>query len=291
MEKECREPIQRSGPSRAGNARIPLRSEDEIAAIGRACRVVGLVLDATTKACQPGMTTADLATVARNAIDEAGGESLFRGYTRGGATPFPGDVCISVNEEVVHGIPGDRIIREGDVVKVDCGVRLSEWCGDGATTILVEPVADESRRLAQATRYVLDLAIDMMNPGVLWSDIARAMQTASEEAGFGVVTDYVGHGIGRSLHEPPKVPAFAAGWDWIDDFVLRPGMVLAVEPMLTAGLPEVVRLNDGWTVATRDRRPAAHEEHTIAVRDDGVLVLTGPRLSDEAPVHRSEGAW
>jgi methionyl aminopeptidase len=258
-----------------GKLKVSLRSDDEVDAIRSAARAVGLTLQACRDVCRIGMTTRELADAAADVIRSTGGESLFRGYRRGAAPPFPGDVCISVNEEVVHGVPGDRIIRDGDLVTVDCGVRLNGWCGDGATTLQIGAVKPLHRRLARATRDVLELAIDMMEPGVLWSDIARAMQTAGEDAGFGVVRDFVGHGIGRELHEPPKVPAFVDGWNGMTDFVLRPGMVLAVEPMLTAGTPETVGLTDGWTVVTRDRRWAAHEEHTIAVRDDGVEVLSG----------------
>jgi methionyl aminopeptidase len=254
--------------------RIPRRSEAQIEAIGKACRIVALALDAVEEAARPGVTTAELNAIARELIEGQGGTSLFRGYTRASAPPFPGDVCLSVNEQIVHGVPSERIIVDGDVVTIDCGVRFQGWCGDAARTLLVGEVTEEARRLARTTRNVLELAIDMMTVGALWSDIARAMQTAAEDAKFGVVVEYVGHGIGKQLHEPPKVPAFATGWDWRRDFVLRPGMVLAIEPMLTAGSPQVASLDDGWTVATRDGSLAAHEEHTIAVRDSGIEVLT-----------------
>jgi methionyl aminopeptidase len=254
--------------------RIPRRTDAEIKAIAQACRIVAQALDAVQTATRPGLTTAALAEFARETIEQAGGKSLFRGYTRGDAPPFPGDVCLSVNEEIVHGVPGERIIADGDVVKIDCGVRYAGWCGDGARTLLVGEVTEEARRLAQTTKDVLALAIDMMKAGALWSDIAKAMQTAAQDAQFGVVVEYVGHGIGRELHEPPKVPAFATGWDWSRDFVLKPGMVLAVEPMLTAGSPRVASLDDGWTVVTRDRSLAAHEEHTVAIRERGPQVLT-----------------
>lgn len=257
------------------NLRIPRRTEAEIEAIARACRIVRLVLDTIEETARPGVTTANLAKIARDLIEREGATSLFRGYTRGSAPPFPGDVCISVNEEVVHGIPSERIIADGDVVKIDCGVRYEGWCGDGARTLLIGEVTDEARRLAQTTKDVLALAIDMMKAGALWSDIAKAMQTAAEEARFGVVVEYVGHGIGRELHEPPKVPAFATGWDASRDFVLKPGMVLAIEPMLTAGSPEVRSLDDGWTVVTQDGATAAHEEHTVAIREFGAQALTG----------------
>jgi len=257
-----------------GKLRIPLRNAEETEAIRRAGRVVANVLDVARQACSPGMTTAELSDICLAEIRRHGAESLFRGYRRGKLPPFPGDVCISVNEQVVHGIPGERIIREGDLVKVDCGVRLNGWCGDGARSILVGRTDEKLRKLVDATRNVLALAVDMMQPGTPWSDIALAMETAAAATGFGIVLDYVGHGVGRELHEPPKVPAFATGWDWKFDFVLRPGMVLAVEPMLTAGSPRVESLPDGWTVATCDGGFAAHEEHTIALTERGASILT-----------------
>jgi len=178
-----------------------------------------------------------------------------------------------VNEEVVHGIPGIRVLAEGDIISVDCGVRLDGYCGDAAITVPVGKVAPEIQRLIDVTREALDVAVREIRPGRKWSDVARQMQKKVEQAGFSVVREFVGHGIGRSLHEDPKVPNFVERGARTFDLV--PGLTLAVEPMVNMGGADVCFGDStGWTVVTRDRRWAAHFEHTIAVTDSGCDVLT-----------------
>ncbi len=243
-------------------------------------RLVREALDRCRAICRPGVTTAQIDAEAVKVLAEnPGAVPLFKGYPAPGpSTPaFPAVTCISVNEEVVHGIPGPRVIEEGDLVSVDFGVRLNGWCGDSATTILVGQVPTRWRELCEVTEHVLEIAIENIRPGVRWSAVARQMQTYAEEAGMGVVKDFVGHGIGRQLHEEPKVPNFVGPELLRNDIELTPGMVLAVEPMCCLGTERVRLLNDGWTVVTADGKPAAHYEHSIAVTSNGCEVLTDGR--------------
>jgi methionyl aminopeptidase len=223
----------------------------------------------------PGLTTRDMEDEARRLTDASGAESLFLGVPgRGKAGPFPAYLCVSVNEELVHGIPSRRALRDGDIVSVDFGVRLDGWCGDAAETFLVGTVAPDVKRMVDVTRNVLEMAIRMARPGQRWSHVARAMQTYVEGEGFSVVRDFVGHGIGRDMWEDPKVPNFVSPELEARDIMLAEGMVLAVEPMVNQGRPAVDTAQDGWTVLTRDRRPAAHFEHTLAIRAGGCEILT-----------------
>ncbi|MEQ9454638.1 MAG: type I methionyl aminopeptidase [Phycisphaeraceae bacterium] len=255
---------------------ITLKTPDQIKKMRAAGRVVRRVLDRCIEICQPGATTQQIDDAAQKVIDDAGAKGLFRGYP--GPTPFPATLCISVNEEVVHGIASDqRVIQDGDIVGVDCGVNLDGWCGDSATTILVGNVAPEVRDLCTATQHVLQIAIENARPGRSWSQVAKLMQGYAESRGYGVVRDFVGHGIGRKLHEDPKVPNFVNNHLLQNDFQLKPGMVLAIEPMCNLGTADVVTLSDGWTVVTADRKPAAHYEHTVAVTENGADVLTDGR--------------
>ncbi|MCA9292124.1 MAG: type I methionyl aminopeptidase [Phycisphaerales bacterium] len=258
---------------------IPIRTEAEIACIGAAGRIVADALASMVEAAAPGVTTAELDAIAREVIDGSGGTSLFRHYpTYEPGTGFPGTVCISVNDEVVHGIPGPRALESGDVVTVDCGVGLGGWCGDAARTFVVGDAAIAARDLITTAESILQMAIDMVQPGVWWSEIAAPMARRAEESGYGVVTAYVGHGIGRRLHESPQIPAFVSKkFRQQGDFPLLPGMVLAIEPMLTLGTSRTLVSSDGWTVRTEDGLAACHVEHTVAVRAHGAEVLTSPR--------------
>jgi methionyl aminopeptidase len=221
----------------------------------------------------PGVTTAQLNEIAEKKIADAGAKALFLGVENPQARfPFPASICSSVNEEVVHGIPDDRPLAEGDIVSVDCGVRLKGYCGDSARTFAIGVVDAQTTALLRCTREALQIAIDEARPGVAWSSVARKMQQHVERAGFGVVREFVGHGIGREMHEEPKVPNYA---DRNGDFQLAAGMTLAVEPMVTAGRPAVVfRDRDCWSVVTKDRSNAAHFEHAIAITNDGCTVLS-----------------
>jgi methionyl aminopeptidase len=260
---------------------IILKSAREIELIRNAGRLVFRVLERMRERVRENVTTAELNAAAEKVIAEGGGTPLFKGVVNPHARyPFPAALCISVNEQVVHGIPDGRALRKGDIVSVDCGVRLAGYCGDAATTIPVLPIAPQTQRLLDVTRQALDLAIEEIRPGRMWSIIARKIQAFVEGQGMSVVRDFVGHGIGRDMHEEPKVPNY-----WSDrqkkknpDFELRPGMVLAVEPMVNLGRADVEYGNaDRWVVVTKDRKYAAHFEHTVAVTERGCDVLTNGR--------------
>ncbi len=255
---------------------IVLKSAREIEAMRRAGALVRRVLDRMEDVADVGVTTARLNEIAEEMIAEAGATPLFKGVVNPDARfPFPAALCTSVNEEVVHGIPSDRPLSSGDIVSIDCGVRLDGYCGDSAVTLAIGEVSGEVERLMRVTRRSLEMAIEKSRPGVMWSEIARAVQTYVEKERFSVVRDFVGHGIGRDLHEEPKVPNY---WDRRQrnkDFRLVEGMVLAVEPMVNMGTASV-EYGDGnrWVVVTKDRRAAAHYEHTIAITAGGCDVLT-----------------
>jgi methionyl aminopeptidase len=233
-------------------------------------------LDRSAELIRPGVTTAELNEEAERIIAAAGAVALFKGVTHPQAKfPFPAALCTSVNEEVVHGVPGDRRLHSGDVVSVDCGVKLKSYCGDAARTFPVGEVAPEVRKLLDVTRQALELAVAEIAPHRRWSEIARLMQRHVERAGFAVVRDFVGHGIGQEMHEEPKVANYHDRSQAKHDFEIKPGMVLAVEPMVNAGRAEVEYADaTGWPVVTKDRTWSAHFEHTIAVGDDGAVVLT-----------------
>ena len=238
-------------------------------------RVVHNVLQHCREICRPGITTQEIDEQAYQSIVAEGAKGLFKNYpTYKPGEGFPSNLCISVNETVVHGIAGEQVIQDGDIVGIDCGVQLDGWCGDSATTILVGNVQPRVQKLCEVTEHVLELAIENIRPGRKWSQIARLMQNYAERAGLGVVRDFVGHGIGQKMHEDPKVPNFVSRDLLRNDIVLREGVVLAIEPMCNLGSSEVVTLNDGWTVVTTDRQPSAHYEHTVAVTANGTDVLT-----------------
>jgi len=269
--------------------------------VRRAGRIVAEALAAATEACRPGRAAAEVSDAVAEVLRARGAESLFRGYRQRNAPPFPAEACVSVNEQVVHAIPGWRALQPGDLVTIDVGARKDGWCADAATTILIPggPRDDDLYALVSATRSILQHAVERMTPGVRWSDLALELERRTDETGFGLVTEFVGHAIGRELHETPKAPAYASGYVG-PDFVLEPGVVLAVEPILTLGrgpatvpsaspepgsrgpsgkgLPAwrmpVRTLEDGWTVVTVDGAPACHEEHVVAVRPGAGDVLT-----------------
>lgn len=261
------------------NTAIVLKSPREIELMRAAGRLVHQILDAMAGLVRPGVTTAQLNEETTRIIRDAGATALFLGVRNPQARfPFPASICSSVNAEVVHGIPNDRPLRDGDIVSVDCGVRLKGYCGDSARTFAVGKISREAQKLLDVTSATLDLAIQEIKPGVRWSRIAKLMQKMVEDAKFGVVTDFVGHGIGREMHEEPKVPNYYDRSQKSTDFELVPGMTIAVEPMVTAGSPDVEFADkDRWTVVTKDGSLAAHFEHTIAVTNDGVDILTDGR--------------
>lgn len=256
--------------------RLVLRSPREIELMRAAGRIVRQVLTEVARHVRIGVTTAELNRVAEAIIDAAGGTALFHGVqTTGTKFPFPAALCISVNDEVVHGIPGARRLADGDIVSVDCGVRLKGYCGDAATTIPVGTIKPVARHLLDVTSQSLDLAIERMRPGVRWSEVAGEIQRFVEASGCTVVREFVGHGVGTDMHEEPKVPNYTDAKQRKEDFVLQPGLVIAVEPMVNAGRAEVAcRDPSGWTQVTKDGSLSAHFEHTVAVTENGVSLLT-----------------
>lgn len=257
-------------------SKIVIKSAREIELMRVAGRLVHAVLCEIKAHVRPGTTTAELDEIAARRIGEAGATALFKGVVNPQARfPFPASICSSINEEVVHGIPNDRPLADGDIVSIDCGVRLSSYCGDSAITIAIGQPKQRARKLMDVTQEALALAIGEIRPYVRWSTIARQMQKYIEDHGFSVVREFVGHGIGRQMHEEPKVPNYVERRDRQSDFELVPGMTLAIEPMVTAGCPEVeYRDADRWTIITKDRSLAAHFEHTVAVTDEAAAVLS-----------------
>lgn len=256
-----------------------LKSKSEIERMRRAGAIGHEILEKMKAAAVAGISTLELDELARVELEKAGGVGMSKNYpTYRPGEGFPGHTCISVNEEVVHGIPGPRVLRDGDVVTLDLALKVDGYCSDTAITVPIGKITPLKQKLLDVTKATLDLAIANMKPGRKWSDIARLMQHNVERNGFGVVREFVGHGIGRSMHEDPKVTNFVTAEQLRSDFTLRVGMTLAVEPMVVAGRRDVVLLEDGWTVVTEDRQPAAHFEHTVAVTETGVDVLTDGRI-------------
>jgi methionyl aminopeptidase len=244
-----------------------LRSADEIARIRDACRVVRDVLDVLVAACRPGVTTWELDRLAAEGARARGAAPAFLGYQG-----YPASLCVSVNDEVVHGIPSrDRVVREGDLVSLDFGVVLDGWFGDSARTLAVGPVSDVAARLVETCAGALARAIEAARPDGALGDLGAAVVAHVRPRGFSVVRDFVGHGIGRRLHEPPQVPNVGRAGEGLR---LRAGMVLAIEPMVNAGDADVETLDDGWTAVTADGSLSAHFEHTVAVTENGPEILT-----------------
>ncbi|MFH1616518.1 MAG: type I methionyl aminopeptidase [Planctomycetota bacterium] len=258
---------------------ITLRSRREIELLSKAGAVVAEVLCELRESARAGMTTAELNRIAERSSARAGVEALFKGVKNPTARKkFPGTICTSINEEVVHGIPSEKVVlKPGDVVSIDYGVRLNGYCGDSAITFGIGCLEDTKQRLIEATRRMLDIAIERIRPGLKWSRIAGEMQAFVESAGFSVVRDFVGHGIGTEMWEDPKIPNFVSAELLANDIVLQEGMILAIEPMVNIGVSDVRTLQDGWTVVTVDKKCSAHFEHTIAVVKDGCEVLTAQR--------------
>ncbi len=257
---------------------IVYKSGDEIEKIRTSSRLVAEVLRLLVAAIGPGVTTLELDRLAEDYVARNGAKAAFKGY-RG----FPASVCISINEEVVHGIPSPhRRLKEGDIVSLDFGVLKDGYYGDAATTVPVGAVSQEVERLIRVTRESLYLGIEQARPPARLGDISHAIQRHAEEAGYSVVRAFVGHGIGSSLHEAPQVPNFGSPGQGPE---LRPGMVLAIEPMVNMGTHDVRVLDDQWTVVTADKSLSAHFEHTIAITENGTEILT---LSDGGGANASE---
>ena len=246
---------------------IELKSTDELATMRAAGLVVARTLDQIRTSLTPGMTTLDIDTIARDMLSTHGATSNFLGYHG-----FPAVICVSVNEEVVHGIPGKRVLREGDLVSVDFGAVVDGWHGDAAISIAVGELPADVRALSEATEASMWAGMRQARVGGRLTDISHAVEQSLRVSGsFGIVEDYGGHGIGSSMHMAPHVLNYGAAGKGPQ---LKAGMALAIEPMATLGEPEVGVLADDWTVVTIDQRPAAHWEHTVAITDEGPWVLT-----------------
>ena len=251
---------------------IHLKSKRELQTMREAGRHVGEILLAMRELARPGVSTAEIDRAARLEISKRKLESSFLGYGPGGAPPYPAVICTSINAEIVHGIPGERELVEGDILKLDFGVIYRGFHGDSALSIPVGEISEESRRLIEATRRSLYEGIKRMCPEQRLGDVGHAVQELAEGQGYSVVRDFVGHGVGRELHEPPQLPNFGRPGRGPR---LRAGMVLAIEPMVNLGSPEVnVSEDDGWTATTADGQRSSHFEHTVAITDNGPEILT-----------------
>lgn len=262
--------------------RIKYKSVEEIRLQREACLAVAEILDEVCAAVAPGVSTWELDQIAARGIKQRGVTSAFLGYY-----DYPAVLCTSVNEVVVHGIPRkDVVLVDGDIIGIDFGVFKHGYCGDATRTVFVgQEIAPEVRKLVDVTRESLDLGIDQCVPGNRLGDIGEAVQKHVELNGFSVVRSFVGHGIGRAMHEDPPVPNYGRAGTGKR---LKSGLVIAIEPMVNAGAHEVEVLDDKWTAVTKDRRLSAHFEHTIAITDDGPWVLSRPQSTPGNPAHQSE---
>jgi methionyl aminopeptidase len=242
------------------------KTPQQIAHMRRAGRVVAEMHEECIRAAKPGATTADLDRAARDVLERRHARSNFLGYHG-----FPAVACVSPNEVIVHGIPGNRRLEDGDIVSIDCGAIVDGWHADAAVTVGVGDIDDESQRLIEVTRRSLGAAIDQVQTGHRLTDIGAACEQVVRQAGLSVVREYVGHGIGTAMHEEPDVPNYGPAGRGLR---LRPGVVLAIEPMVNAGRAETRLLDDGWTVVTADGTRSAHFEHTVALTDHGAEILT-----------------
>lgn len=248
-----------------------LKTEDEINLLRNANQLVGQTLTEVAKIVKPGVTTRELDTLAEQFIRDHGAVPTFKGFPNPYGSPFPASLCTSVNEVVVHGIPNDEPLKEGDIVSVDCGALLDGFNGDSCYTFCVGEVSEEIKQLLRVTKESLYKAIDQAIVGRRIGDISYAVQSHCEQYGYGVVKEFVGHGIGREMHEDPQVPNYGRQGTGKQ---LKNGLCIAIEPMITLGSPEIQLMEDRWSVITRDRKPAAHFEHTIAIHHGKAEILS-----------------
>lgn len=254
---------------------IIIKTAEEIAALREAGRINAGALDAVRRAIRPGVTTAELDAIAEDFIRSHGAVPVFLNYPNPSYSnaPYPATITASINDELVHGIPGPRKLRAGDIISIDCGCTYRGFVGDAAFTVGVGTIAAEAERLVRVTKEALDKAIEVSRPGNRLGDVSAAVQHCAESYGYNVVREYTGHGVGREMHEDPLIPNWGTPHTGV---FLRAGMVYAPEPMLMAGSPAVYVKRDLWTVATRDHHLCAHFEHTIALTDGEAEILTLP---------------
>jgi methionyl aminopeptidase len=252
---------------------IVLKSKDELNRMRVASSITAEILAVIAERARPGVTTGELDAIAEEQTRKRGAVPAFKGYTVGGRT-FPATVCVSINDEVVHGIPSrQRVLRDGDIVGLDFGVSYEGFYGDSARTVAIGRVGEDAQRLIAVTQTALQAGIEAMQPGRHLVDVSAAIEDVVEGAGFSIVREFVGHGIGRRLHEDPQVPNYRTG---ARGPRLQEGLVLAVEPMVNLGRPEVELLEDGWTAVTRDGSLSAHFEHSVAITATGPYILSLP---------------
>lgn len=251
---------------------IYLKTEDEIELMRAANQLVAQTLAEVGKAIQPGVTTAQLDRLAEEFIRDHGAEPTFKGFPNPYGGPFPGSICTSVNEVVVHGVPSEQtILRDGDIISVDCGTLLNGYNGDSCYTFMVGEVSEEVQRLLRTTKEALYKGIEAAVAGHRVGDISYAVQTHCEAQGYGVVREFVGHGIGKEMHEDPQVPNYGRRGQGKQ---LKNGLCIAIEPMIAMGTYEVYMMPDKWTIKTRDGKPAAHFEHTLAIHHGKPEILS-----------------
>lgn len=252
--------------------KIFLKTEDEIGLMRRANQLVGKTLGELAKHIKPGVTTLQLDKIADEFIRDHGAVPTFKNFPNPYGAPFPASICTSVNDAVVHGVPSDEdVLKDGDIVSIDCGTLLDGFNGDSAYTFCVGEVSDEVKKLLKTTREALYLGIENAMAGRHVGDISCAVQDHCEKEGYGVVRELTGHGIGREMHEDPQVPNYGRRGNGI---LLKAGMCIAIEPMITMGNRSIYMMPDRWTIRTRDGKPAAHFEHTIAIRQGKAEILS-----------------
>ncbi|HOX91974.1 MAG TPA: type I methionyl aminopeptidase [Spirochaetales bacterium] len=245
---------------------IRIKNETQIQGIQKSCDLLSELFDYLIPQVKAGISTGKLDAIAKAFIDKHGGRPAFLGYY-----DYPASMCISVNEEVIHGIPGKRELKDGDLVGIDCGIDLNGYFSDAAISVSVGQVSPQVERLSRVTRECLDLAIAAAKPGARVHDVSKAVYAHAKAAGYGVVRPYCGHGVGLALHEDPQVPNYVSAGP---NPRLSPGMVIAIEPMINMGTDAIIDLDDGWTVVTADGLPSAHFEHTVLITKDGARPLT-----------------
>ena len=264
---------------------LNLKSPREIKLMRPAGLAVWQGLQIAKELAVAGNTTGQIDAAVKAYYKTIHGEPLFLNYPNStlGKPVFPGVTCTSVNEQVVHGIPGDYVLQEGDIISIDTGCRIHNWCGDSAVTLPIGKIDPAIKKLLEVTANTLQLAIDLMPLKEMWSEVAAEIETYVLDAGFTTVENFIGHGIGKNMHEPPQVPNYRSKTlRPKDDFRLEPGIVIAVEPMVNLGTKRVIAEPDHWTMSTADRKPSAHFEHTLAITEEGVRILT------EAPTDPAE---
>ncbi|MBO4398213.1 MAG: type I methionyl aminopeptidase [Bacteroidaceae bacterium] len=250
---------------------IYLKTDDEIELLREANLLVGKTLAELAKIIKPGVTTRQLDVLAETFIRDNGAEPTFKGFPNPYGEPFPASICTSVNEQVVHGIPNDIPLKDGDIVSIDCGTKLNGFCGDSCYTFAVGEISEEAQNLLRVTKEALYKGIEQAVVGKRIGDISYAVQNHCESHGYGVVREFVGHGVGHEMHEDPQVPNYGRRGNGV---MLKNGLCIAIEPMITMGAKEIYMLPDKWGIITRDRSLAAHFEHTICVRKGQADILS-----------------